>query len=457
MKQSILFSRRAIIFVIAFMLLFSPLELLAAQLPIIPDDSSQTDYELVSLDDVPAVMQVGEKTNVKVKLKNTGITTWYQGGDYNSRLVVCLAASRPKNRRSVFGFARVRMSENQVNPGEVATFIIKIKAPSRGGVYHEYLQPVAEGRFWFKDRGVDFRIKVLGRASTVRVGVTYAGSKENPSSAIAVASSGRYFVKDSSGNLIKICEIADICKIHFSKDLYYLYHNGVLIKKTANYLIFTPFSDAILNIASFTQLGYNGSKNRQFRGNLIVRYSTYKDSLYPAALFVINELDIEDYLKGIAEEPDRSKFTVLKTLAVVGRTYALRNIAYPKSSCFKRGFHLFNNAWSQVYKGYEYEMRAPRLSKAVKDTKGVVITYKGKIIVAAFHSRCGGRTKSLDNYPYLKSRVCAHHGHYSCSGSRLGHGAGMCMAGMRKKASVGWSVSQMIHYYYNGVKIKDLY
>jgi len=144
----------------------------------------------------------------------------------------------------------------------------------------------------------------------------------------------------------------------------------------------------------------------------------------------------------------------LKLMMVVARTYAIYNIDHPKSLCEKRGFNLFNNAYSQVYKGYEMERRSSNVSAAVDATRGTIITYKDNPIVAAYSSRCGGSTSSLTGYPYLKGKTCSPH---RCSGKRLGHGWGMCMEGARNKIAHGWGYREVIHFYYTGVSIRDFY
>jgi stage II sporulation protein D len=140
---------------------------------------------------------------------------------------------------------------------------------------------------------------------------------------------------------------------------------------------------------------------RGYRGMMEIRKK--KNGL----LLVVNELDIEEYLKGVvaAEIPPDWKFEALKAQAVAARTYAL----YRKHSAGNRPYHILSTVDSQVYSGNRGEQ--PQAVRAVRETRGVVITYHGQIIPAFYHSSCGGHTENADELwgidePYLKGVDC---------------------------------------------------
>jgi stage II sporulation protein D len=124
-------------------------------------------------------------------------------------------------------------------------------------------------------------------------------------------------------------------------------------------------------------------------------------------LLVVNELDIEEYLKGVvaAEVPPDWKYEALKAQAIASRTYAI----YEKKAAGNRLYHILATEESQVYAGNKGEH--PQTDRAVRETRGIVITYRGEIIPAFYHSSCGGHTENASELwgidePYLKGVDC---------------------------------------------------
>jgi stage II sporulation protein D len=122
---------------------------------------------------------------------------------------------------------------------------------------------------------------------------------------------------------------------------------------------------------------------------------------------VINELGIEDYLKGVigAEIPNDWEFQALKAQAVASRTYAL----YQKRAAGSRAYHVRATTADQVYNGGAGEKQ--NTLQAVKDTQGLVLVYEGEVIPAFYHSSCGGHTENAAELwgidePYLHGVDC---------------------------------------------------
>lgn len=141
--------------------------------------------------------------------------------------------------------------------------------------------------------------------------------------------------------------------------------------------------------------------NRPYRGTIEVR----KDKR--GTLLVVNDLDIEDYLKGVVAEemPHDWEPEALKAQAVVARSFAL----YQKQAAGRRSYHLRATVNGQVYTGVRGER--PETVRAVEETDGIVIAYGGRIIPAFFHSSCGGHTEDASELwgtdePFLKGVDC---------------------------------------------------
>jgi stage II sporulation protein D len=143
----------------------------------------------------------------------------------------------------------------------------------------------------------------------------------------------------------------------------------------------------------------NGKK---YRGILEIVFVA-KDS----SLLALNWVWVEDYLKGVIPfemgKRTESEFEALKAQALTARTYALSQIK--KSE--KKGFDLESSVIDQIYGSMDKEEAL--VNKAIAETEGEVITYKGKFIQAFYHANCGGKTESVnevwghDKIPYLIS------------------------------------------------------
>ncbi len=124
-------------------------------------------------------------------------------------------------------------------------------------------------------------------------------------------------------------------------------------------------------------------------------------------LLVINELDIEDYLKGVVPTEVSASWSIetLKAQAVASRTYAL----YQRKANIKKEYHLVSTVMDQAYNGRDVE--DPRTSMAVSATEGIVLKYNGDLVLALFHSTSSGSTEDASNLwsidlPYLKGVEC---------------------------------------------------
>ena len=133
-------------------------------------------------------------------------------------------------------------------------------------------------------------------------------------------------------------------------------------------------------------LSLNG---KRYRGILEVLFAPEDSSL-----LALNWLWVEDYLKGVIPfemgKRTESEYEALKAQAVTARTYALSQIKKSES----KGFDLESSILDQIYGSMDKEEEL--VNRAVAETEGEVITFKGKFIQAFYHASCGGRTESVD-------------------------------------------------------------
>ncbi|HEU4682923.1 MAG TPA: SpoIID/LytB domain-containing protein [Nitrospira sp.] len=122
---------------------------------------------------------------------------------------------------------------------------------------------------------------------------------------------------------------------------------------------------------------------------------------------IINQVDLEEYVKGVVPAEVNSTWhpEMLKAQAVAARTYAL----YQQMLSAARDYDVVASVQDQVYRG-KHGIDAAVL-RAVEETRGLVLTYQGAPIYAAFSSTAAGLTEDAVNvwskdYPYLKGVEC---------------------------------------------------
>lgn len=146
-------------------------------------------------------------------------------------------------------------------------------------------------------------------------------------------------------------------------------------------------------------------------GRIAINRNTYEGTFRiirkKEGLLVLNEVDLEQYLRGVvpAEMPSKWKMEALKVQAVISRTYAL----YKKRENRERDYDLVGSILAQAYKGASVESR--RTSAAVAMTKGMILSYEGAPALTFFHSTSAGPTEDAAerwniDLPYLKGVSC---------------------------------------------------
>lgn len=140
---------------------------------------------------------------------------------------------------------------------------------------------------------------------------------------------------------------------------------------------------------------------RQYRGTVSVRRTAGKNGLT-----VVNTLPLEEYVYGIIAREISPAWPAeaVKAQAVAARTYAFYSFGKHRDD----GYDVCATTDCQVYGGKTAE--DVRATKAVDDTRGMVVTYKGKPIPAYFHGSGGGFTENSENvwgghYPALRGVV----------------------------------------------------
>lgn len=140
----------------------------------------------------------------------------------------------------------------------------------------------------------------------------------------------------------------------------------------------------------------------------------------------VQAMPLEEYLKGVvaAEMPASFHEEALKAQAVVARTYAVRRMRIFGGPGSKEhpGADIstdpvLGQAWiskkecRQKWGLFGYLRYWPKIEAAVRETEGLVIVHRNRLIDPVYHSTCGGHTENSEDVwsgqePYLRGKPC---------------------------------------------------
>jgi hypothetical protein len=404
-------------------------------------------------------LQPGAKGTVTMEYLNAGGNLWKLAGEKGFRLEV----ADQKNLK----IGEIKVEQDQILPGQKAKINIAVTAPATEGTYQLSLMPKVGARNLMA-RPEAVYIKVgKGKAGTQTAGSS--GQTGTTSSSATTASAGNIRV-DISFHSNPVISATGAFSLYegskkqgaFIKDekVSVTYDGGKYAVKgdkqaysTTTPPRFKPDTGSILRIDNYeNRPAWDTSYNdNEFRG--VLEVVKYDDEMH-----TVNELPVEDYLKGLAEISATDPYEKIKAVIVLARSYAYY---YTKVGEKFPGapYNLSDDPQrSQKYLGYAFEKRNPTGVKAVNDTAGIVVKYDGKLIKTPYFSSDDGRTRSAEEVwgwkdtPWLVSVDDP-----GCDGMTMnGHGVGLSGCGSLYLGNQGKTFKEIISYYFKGVTVEKL-
>jgi len=432
----------------------------------------------------------GEEEVFWVKYKNIGYYRWRNKGERTVFLRVSDEGETTKKFRSQFWLneSTIGIIRERTEVGESAAFGFDLRAPEEIGEYTIKLRPWAYGDWMDGDeieisvvvgleeilkqqeaenvdvkgvnneRGKVYEVGDLQYPEpSIRVGLYSLTQDEDDK--IQIKGRKRYAIYDSEGKEILERAPGETSEVVFNYDTkrFYLNIDNQRYAMTDGYFRFRTIDGPnVFTIVNYYNPAYPGSSvnYNQFRGTLEIQWIEANEKLW-----VINELLMEDYVKGSGETMDISPYEFLKSMAVVERSYALLHYLNPTKHKV-RNFTVTASQSDQIYQGYAREVRQPNIVRATEDSEGLIVIYDGEVALTPYYSQSDGRTRSYEEvwhrttYPYLVSVPDPH-----MAGKRqIGHGVGMSARGALFTASRdGANFEDLIYHYYTGVEIEKVY
>ena len=191
------------------------------------------------------------------------------------------------------------------------------------------------------------------------------------------------------------------------------------------------------------QAGYLCAKKAWYRGDFIINNMSTGATL-------INDVELEDYLKGVvpSEMPSKWNEEALKAQAIAARSYAVATKTAGKHA--SKGFDLVATTQDQAYGGASAEKE--RTSKAVDDTRGIVLVQNQKVLPTYYHASSGGKTKVWSSGSSFLQSVPS----FDAGTKKNGHGVGMSQHGANNLAEQGYNAYQILNYFYKNFKFAVL-
>lgn len=203
-----------------------------------------------------------------------------------------------------------------------------------------------------------------------------------------------YTRKYTKDHLVRVALLCGVDRVTVSGTAHKKHHNDHTVTRDDTFPLY--FSSR----GSFVEV--NGTP---YRGAVEMR-------LLDDRIWVINVLDMDDYVKGVVPceigHVSEDLYEVARAQAVAARTYAYAHLNQHQDL----GFDLYSTVQDQVYKGVRCETELT--NRAVDATAREILTFQGQPVEAKYHSTCGGHTADFNDAwsgkapPYLRSVRCTY-------------------------------------------------
>lgn len=273
---------------------------------------------------------------------------------------------------------------------------------------------------------------------------------------ITVQVNGKSTVRTTTGEKLQVVEANTTITLSYDTTtaLYTASTDGWSTTNTTALKIVPRGKNKVATITSYSHppAWDTALNDNQFYGTIILSYSTVSD-----AIWVVNDLGIENYVKGIGEGSNSSPTAFLKALYTAARSYAHYLYLHPTKHAGEP-YIVDSTANDQVYLGYGLTARSPNIVEAVDVTAGMIVTYHTESVITPYFSQSDGRTRSWEevwagDYAYLQSVADP-----CCTDDELlGHGVGLSGEGAIYFANQGWHWQDILTYYYTGVELTALW
>lgn len=431
-------------------------------------------------------MRGSERVQVTLGFKNTGAGTWATRSLLLAGMTPAMSDINSSVRDTSWrSEAEPVREESPTKPGEIGFLTFWVKAPAKQGSYTASFQLQADGQavegglidipvtvtadgVFIADpsitppasSGTAVDPNVITQSSVfyseepiLRVGL-FATTDDQ----MIVSAPAAFRVMDKDG--VEVCAFTANQEVTVRYDrvngVYRALGPGCTSQSSTHYRVQRTDDP----LAPLTMTDFNrpvswlpGANDNTFRSILELRHSVKTGDVW-----VINELPIEMYLRGLAETSDVSPIEYQKALLTAARTYAMYHWTRGTKHAAEH-FHV-DAKYDQVYRGYGAEARSPKIVQGVTDTRGQIVTFNGTLAITPYFSRSDGRTRNWNEvwggsgYAWLVGVQVPH----DVGQTLWGHGVGLSARGALYMASKdNATYRQILSHFYQGTNVMYFY
>ena len=422
--------------------------------------------------------QPGRVITYTVGIKNTGKEIWPSMTLRSAGLTPSLDARWGSLKRTTW-LSDTELAQNNLptKPGEIGFVSGEIRMPRKAGSYIVSLNVVSNGKT-IDGATIELPIVVtsdgvpdpdLGLMNGVNGLLPLAKFSTVPSEPIIrvglfSTDDKRLLVRSNAGRMLLTEASSTVCTIDAGQVLTVSYDSVNTVTKamgvgctaqTAG--VFQVVNEDGISPLEMTELKRTvswlpGANDNKFRGKLELHYAPSSDKVW-----IINELPVEWYLKGMAETSDSSPMEYQKALLTAARTYAMYHVY--RGTKHADEYYTVDAKYDQVYRGYGAESRDPHVVEAVNQTRGQVVAYQGDLAITPYYSRSDGRTRSWTEVwggsakPWLVSVSVP----WDQGRTLWGHGVGLSATGAIGMSNEGKLYPEILKYFYTGTELRISY
>ncbi len=408
--------------------------------------------EIIAVSAETLKLRAGKSAALQAAIKNTGDTAWNEFSliDVNG----------------IFGASgeTIAESDQSVAAGGNSAISFVIVAPETNGSHDANLEVYANGQPTGEMIEIDLTVNGGSNVAKqvqeteqlnlvaepwLRIGVLIVDEETNDE-VVITSDEGGFRLEDINGTVLADLAAGEEVLAYYKGGTYY-YDAGNGLQSTVLPLRFLPDTPhAVMRVTNFDRKITRNAlyTDNEFRNILELRYNEAKERVW-----LINELKMEYYLRGLAETSNISPLEYHKALVTAARTFAYYH-ALNGTKWQKEHFTITAYSWDQVYKGYGQEERSPNIVQGVKDTEGMIVTYDGELAITPYFSRSDGRTRDWSDVWYgEKPWAIAVDVPCDAGKTMWGHGVGMSAQGALCMAGQGMDWEGILKHFYTGIDL----